>query len=592
MLDNGNDICRDGKSLWTALVQNCGLDLEDRDADLENSLKDQLNPNARDLGEALENTSTDQFIQAFFQLLQPFSLMYSQLLAFFEKAGASEGTRQLRLQVGDDFIDFKHFQKFIQIWNEIDCEIIAPAVSQNGAWILHNELSAYIRDVVDRTEYSGLEDVESWLSEYKRGVYRSFPTSLALKITSGGINDAANIVKAALSIIEHSRFNRTDFYRQNREIGFQRLERDIYHLSSIAQLENDRWLGSCVKYLARFLDLPLHERQELDSRLAGLYSGFETVSFSGKLSVSELKKILSLPAWKKRHECYSVWVATEILKALNDHKQLIHYRQGELKFPFVETKIADILTSSPRVSLYSECRRELINPKPVGRGRKQAVQPDFGIFRDCLMTKECLAVVEAKHYKNRSAQNFRGVLVDYANAHPKAEVILVNYGPVGAEFTDLPNTVADRCKMIGNLNPLNSDARDYFCQQIREIVGEPIDELSGDLIALDATCSMEKLITNESFWRWFAGLEAQITTVAIVNSCVRFVERRKEVLISKDDLNAAESLLEPIARLRKEYSRVIVVTDCDGLDSIQKLKPIVYEIEKGGPINVRLAELF
>ena len=155
--------------------------------------------------------------------------------------------------------------------------------------------------------------------------------------------------------------------------------------------------------------------------------------------------------WKMRYELYAVWVATNIVRALEGHEITIKFENGELKFAFREAIIADVETAEPKVSLISERRTSLSNP--VGKGRKEAVQPDFGLWAYGLQHDYCVMVIEVKHYKRRSRRNFRDLLIDYANAHPKATVILVNYGPVGSKFDDLPREIEDRCRMIGPMNP-------------------------------------------------------------------------------------------------------------------------------------------
>ena len=193
--------------------------------------------------------------------------------------------------------------------------------------------------------------------------------------------------------------------------------------------------------------------------------------------MEDLERLLSLPAWRKRYELYGVWVATAIVGALEDHEVTINHTNGELKFAFGEARIADVVTSRPKVSLYSERRTPLASP--VGKGRVSSVQPDFGLWACGSQQDDCVMIVEVKHYKRRSRSNFREALIDYANAHPKAIVVLVNYGPVGSAFADLPKAIDERCKMIGYLNPENLLAQDSFRRAVQTCVGTPVFKDNG-----------------------------------------------------------------------------------------------------------------
>ena len=94
------------------------------------------------------------------------------------------------------------------------------------------------------------------------------------------------------------------------------------------------------------------------------------------------------------------------------------------------------------------------------------MQPDFGLWCDGREPERCALVVEAKHYKRRARRNFWDALVDYARAHPRAPMLLVNYGPVGS-FEDLPADVAKRCEPIGHLNPQQHRVREEFRERVR-----------------------------------------------------------------------------------------------------------------------------
>ncbi len=83
----------------------------------------------------------------------------------------------------------------------------------------------------------------------------------------------------------------------------------------------------------------------------------------------------------------------------------------------------------------------------------------------------CKLVVEVKHYKSAKQRDFNDVLIDYARAHPTAEVLLVNYGRLG-DVPDLGDaSISSRCRQIGNLTSDNHRRRTIFRNVVANAVG-------------------------------------------------------------------------------------------------------------------------
>ena len=211
--------------------------------------------------------------------------------------------------------------------------------------------------------------------------------------------------------------------------------RDALDAGTIARLETDRWLRQMVLFIGRSMVLGEPERDQVAATLAAYYEPLGRRQVGVEIGVADLERVLSLPAWRKRYELFGVWVATEMLATLDGHDIAIHSTDGELRFGFGEARIAVVRSSQPAVALYAERRTPF--DAPVGDGRVRSVQPDFGLWGEGREPEWCELVVEVKHYKRRAVRNFTDALTDYARAHPRAAVGLVNYGPVGS--LELPN---------------------------------------------------------------------------------------------------------------------------------------------------------
>ena len=73
---------------------------------------------------------------------------------------------------------------------------------------------------------------------------------------------------------------------------------------------------------------------------------------------------------------------------------------------------------APPIRLIGERRSTLSSP--LGEGRKNGAQPDYGLWSNDAELERCILVVEVKHYAKAARRKFHEVVVDYATAHPFA----------------------------------------------------------------------------------------------------------------------------------------------------------------------------
>lgn len=576
---------RDSLSAWNALRHVCGMDLDDRDEDLVGKLKERIDATAADLESALASVTVEQFLSALFASIQPFVSMFIDILKFFEKAAALQGQSQWRVSVGDEFLEFRHFEEFLEHWNSIDIDFDVPALDRRHAFIL-NDIRAEIRDyghLVDGMDYdkparTGLPDVDDWLADYDAGSYSPFPSSLMPQNFPAGLSDAATVIQAAVTILRQQGLTREEMLDEHRARHCKSISDDALHPWTIAQSETDYWLRSHVGYLANIRLLPEMELQELAAKVAEKLAPFPRRRIPGKIDVKNMERLLSLPVWKQRYETYGVWIATQIVGSLVDHDVVILSDNNELKFAFGEARIAEIKTASPTLSLFAERRVALANP--VGKSRTEAAQPDFGLWTQNDQSPECVLVVEVKHYKKRSRRNFREALIDYSRAHPRATVVLVNYGPVGTEFSDLPDQIGKRCHMIGPLTPETHQTLADFRGLVRTIVGSPVrrPQLSGlvaadQIIALDVSGSMESILISEALRDYLVQSPGKDNIVVLIDQGVRSTVRGCEFdrWFAENDLGSLTSLAGPVVALLSQYEQIVVVTDEGGMQSLSAL---------------------
>lgn len=605
MAEGGKKAHRSALSAWHELVEVGGLEPDGRDLELTNGLLQMLGGDAESVEDALARAPMEAFLEALFRAIEPFPMMFRDILRFFESAGAREGQRQWRLVIGDDAFELEHFVEFEREWLSVECEFDVPAVNGHEAFLpntVRNDLEMEHLLDTDPTligQLTGLSDVDKWLNAYDANQYGPFPASLLPEELPAGLDDAARIVMAALHVVKNAGYDRRMLLETHRmqPASLDALDTDdVFNLRTIAQNETDYWLRATVQILGRLVAGPETERERFGLKLRRDYDKLPRRRLSVRVDVQDLVRLLSLPVWRKRHELYAVWVATEILVAAEGHDVKVNHSEGELQFAFRQTRVADILSARPPVSLYSERKTPL--QSPIGKGRKNNVQPDYSLWRRDWYGEWCSLVVEVKHYKRMAGRNFRDALVDYATAHSRAITMLVNYGP--ARMSDkLPYELRHRCRTIEHLNPRNEEARDEFRKAVREAIGEPANTLgrlavSSGLprsVIVDTSVSMAHVLLTEWFSEFTENLvRCGAEKAVLVDNGPRTTVGMKSLVewIRENELGSGTRLAESVAELVDAEGWNLVVTDSDGLRDLDRLNSEVALVDEGQEIGAKV----
>jgi hypothetical protein len=599
---------------WADLQKRAGLELHGRDEGFEEELKNHLAPSAGSLEEALRHVTTDDLVRAFFDVLQPFVAMFRVILEFFEKAGAAEGREQWDIMVDDVDVRLDHFRRFLKEWNSLPCEIEVPAVDFRGAWTLQDAT----RDMPEMREvhagidtkqpyWSGVADVDDWLRAYRArgGPYEEWPRSLAPSSLGAGYSDAAALALAALHTIRKGFASRRELIEAYQERRSAINRADALNTWTIAQNETDFWLGTFAARLARSQTLPPAAKQELGKQLEDGFARYPRKKFGTRIKIADLQSYLSLPIWQKRHELYAVWIATEIVNALPDHICEIHHEDNKIVFAFRETVVATVKSAWPPVRLISERRVPLA--APVGKGRSGNVQPDYGLWRNEASVDTCGLVVEVKHYKRSASSSFGHVLTDYSRAFPKAQVYLVNHGPIGDAVSNVPPELRARCHTIKDLTAPHVTARDELREAVRKYVGQPVVRPAGKpaagkgaggqadtVLAVDVSASMSGHLGKSDFFDIMREIvDRRCANAALIDVGVRAVvplDKLPEAITSAH--GASTSLDEPVRVLFGTFNRVLVITDDGGLNSLRQFPHQRIISKRSGLIAVEVLDPF
>lgn len=198
---------------------------------------------------------------------------------------------------------------------------------------------------------------------------------------------------------------------------------------------------------------------EVQLKLAEVLGGIEWTDVWVEHTMQELLDILNLPAWKRRHELYSVWAGTRMLKVVERvaTEMCFHPIDGVLSFDFGGSRLATFNWQGEQFDVWAELRSAL---EGTSAKRKKGIQPDFRVVRADLphsANARTTYVLECKHYLNSSTTNFTQAAGDYARSCPNAVVHVVNHGPADepALHAALPPELQKRARFIGNATPVS-----------------------------------------------------------------------------------------------------------------------------------------
>jgi len=483
-----SELLQSASDVWKFLKKQGGLDTNLYDDDLEEELRIRLEiSNQSSFEDDLENKSTEDFIVAFFQTVQPYAEMMTDLLCMFEKAGAKQTNKNIAISFdfGQDIPDLKfdlsYFRQCVETWKRVSGIYLANKWDSDTIWSLNRVLR-------ENNENTRNPNLKKWLDQYLKE--KIWPDIQLPSPCSGNLDLDKTLAKVWRVwnevVAESSKYGKERnilrdiwFRRQDNlsEIEQEILqdEQDRWSAKFLAQIDSDHWSASLangaylkVERISK-LDpqIKLHEATRLREELENVFIQISKVEIEGETLVQELQDFLQLPLWKYRYELYSVWIATQILDSLETYSIRIHQADGTLKFSFSGTHFATVDDFEPRLHIWTELRSPLKNP--IGRGRSKSIQPDYSLVIDPITSPESsLLVVECKQYSKASAKNFSSALSDYARGRPNAHVIIVNYGSANQNILDkVDPEVRNRTHLIGMMRPNSIASQTEFKKLIK-----------------------------------------------------------------------------------------------------------------------------
>jgi hypothetical protein len=485
------ELLKSASDVWRFLKKQGGLNTKVYDSELEEELKcNLLIPSSSTLEKGLETISTEDFVVAFFQAVQPYAVMMSDLVAMFEEAGAKQTNKNINISF--DFgkaipelkFDLSHFKNWVETWQHVLGTYLTSEWNDNTIW----ELLSVLRE---NDEAIANPILNKWLDQYlQQGVW----SEVHLPVPRSGNSDLdktlAKVWKVWSEVVlESAKYGRErSMLRNINSLEFDKLPENLqrdrfrdrirWSPRFLAKIDQDNWSAGLAKgvyikaeKISRLEPQEkLKEATKLRDEIESVFSKVPTVEVEGEILAQDLQEFLQLPLWRYRHELYSIWISTQILNSLEGHSIRVHHVDGKLNFSFSGTHFATVDDVEPRLHIWTELRSPLEDP--VGKCRTKAIQPDYSLVIDPITSPESsVVVVECKQYKRGSSKNFSDALSDYARGRPNAHVILVNYGTANQDILDRVHpAVRHRTSLISLMRPGSISSQNEFKGLVKDLL--------------------------------------------------------------------------------------------------------------------------
>ena len=209
-----------------------------------------------------------------------------------------------------------------------------------------------------------------------------------------------------------------------------------------------------VQQIARRIEDGSLAADNATRRLEPLLASIERRQHWITRTFSELLDVLNLPTWRHRHELYSVWVGSVLLRTAKTEADDIRFHPvgGILSFAFGGSRLATYDRDGEQFDVWAELRSALVGSSSK---RKKGIQPDFRVLQAGIISSPNVAtrlVLECKHYLNPHVSNFAQAAADYSRSCPAASVLVVNHGPADndALLASVDLALRGRIKFIGD----------------------------------------------------------------------------------------------------------------------------------------------
>ncbi|MCC9177887.1 hypothetical protein [Arthrobacter sp. zg-Y750] len=482
--------------VWSMWISNGTVRPTDYDYEFADAVAGIIGaPSGADLLRHLQTSKATalELIIAALNALRPFGGMLADLLAMYEQIGARANENEsLRIKIGneDEGIDesLHYFREMVESVHYLVASVSAPFDESEWLW------SCPLRP---RKVEVAPEPIRDWLDHYQGdGDLGSYQMPIP-PVPACGVAAVDKLASDMVEVLEghrHLLLNYAPSLRDLRNVwtsaGRDELTSEDHGMTrTFFFAATDHWLATHVRAVHEWVANIRSTSQEIEAvneTVQAMTKWLDAAPLQRRILgqvVRQLSDVLSLPAWRKRHEIYSAWIVTLVKEALPKERVQFIVRDGIFAMPFRAVHLADIFTSAGIVELWSELKSPIIDP--VGHGRKNAIQPDYRFVRSTRQSfqsttarqhdaiQDTLLAIEVKQYFKAAKKNPGQALADYTKGLPNAQVFLAAYGPVSANVLDLvPAENRSRAEVFRDVRPFHEE-RSKLIEAISNMLPPP-----------------------------------------------------------------------------------------------------------------------
>lgn len=426
-------------NLWMSLKKLGNFKDTYYDKSLLNDLRRELSIGADDdIEKSIQEFAPERVLDAFFAVISPLSATYADILNLFERCNAGRSAENVTIEfdiskskcASFDVSHFIHAKQVMETIRELTNRMKPTMDEVRAFWNISDGLNCRDLNVHNKTflewEDEYLKKENSWPEKELNFAFiiEDLPIRNELMKVFGFWQTLFNLYKNTFPDRNGMELhkNRCDYDAKDDMINRLWLEETDHILSYT--LRNlffiaENFSRASEKEQARY-------RMKLDKIIQRIQYKEEEIEKHKRV----WKEFLTLPVWKHRHEVYSIWIFTQIMKEIPNKFVKYHVKDGVLSFPFSGACLASATLNSVTYDIWTELRTEAI-VKLVGKGRTKNIQPDYSIVcGDPKSIMDSIMTIECKQYKKSSTYNFSRALIDYTHNRPMATAHLVDYGEI------------------------------------------------------------------------------------------------------------------------------------------------------------------
>jgi hypothetical protein len=537
----------DTVSLWDEICKK-GLEPGEkgRDEALLNELKKRLKLKEGDIREQLKHVKIEEFIYAFFGIIEPFAKMYAEIYSIMQQFGARRAKENILVKFDFSFPGGKlefDINKFKENY-----ELLRRVRERHVIWTPNDFNKVFkLIDII----WQGVKDWQYAYVRYERGVNFKLPDvpyfqgelyDVLIKVREA-VQGAVELVDSESDIDQYPLLKSLEYILTDLvPCVVQLLIQDAARLANIEPQKAKEAVEYFEKEIWSKLQFRINEK-----------------------TVKELLDILDLPFWRYRWYLYEVWATMHTIDALADIDISLNVDSaGTLAVEVGKTtEIAIVHTEKGDLKVVAQLKTPV-----VGIQGRKAIKPDLRICIDPVNDpNNTLLVIELKQRKRITRRYLSELISAYEKGCLRSvKNYFLNYDALSSELITLSTT---KSQLIGDFNPsrptvINWYKKDIVTQIIRAGY-KPV--MRFDAILFDISGSMTGRYNS-------AEVQETIKALLMENRRARIFLFNTELIKQQDTdpSTIVESLkntwggttLEPCLKQLLEFKnikRILIITD-------------------------------